>query len=92
MMNLKEDLSRGINMFPELSDEERKTYTLGTFKTPPKLCPDDCEHLSITEAEQNRRKDKPDHICRKYNVRVKHGPYHSKIMKCEECIKNENED
>jgi len=76
-------------MFSELTDEERKIYMFGTFDNPPKLCPDYCEHLSITESEQNRRKDKPDHICRKYNVRIIHGPFHPKIMKCDVCISDE---
>jgi len=76
-------------MFPELTDRERKKQTLGTFDNPSKLCPDYCEHLSITEVEQNMRKDKPDHVCRKYDVRVKHGPFHPKIMKCDVCISDE---
>lgn len=55
----------------------------------PKFCPGDCGHLSITEVEQNKNPNKPDHICLKYNVRVKHGPFHPKLMRCEECLKND---
>jgi hypothetical protein len=56
-------------LFRELTDNERKRYLVGTFSQKD-FCPVNCEYLGITEEEQNKRKDKPDHICLKYNQRV----------------------
>lgn len=53
------------------------------------FCPDNCEYLSITEAEQNKHPGKPDHICLKYNIRVKHGAFHPMLMRCKECLKDD---
>lgn len=50
------------------------------------LCDDCCQFLSITEIEQNRVRPKPDHICTKYNTRVKHEKYHPRLMKCKGCL------
>lgn len=50
-----------------------------------KFCPQDCEYLSINESEQNRHPDKPDHICLKFNVRVKHEIFHPELIRCEQC-------
>ena len=57
----------------------------------PKTC-NDCEFLNMDEAEQNAIKARgdgcPPHICRKYNVRVKHFPLmHPDIHPCKECEK-----
>lgn len=77
-------------MLPELTDEERKHYLVGTFNyNPDRFCPVNCEYLSITEAAQNKRINKPDHICLKYLIRVKHGAFHPNIMKCDQCIHRE---
>ena len=53
------------------------------------FCPDNCEYLSITEAEQNKHPDKPDHICLKYNIRIKHGAFHPKLVRCKECLNDD---
>ena len=58
---------------------------IGTFSQND-FCSKNCEHLSITEEEQNTVNTKPDHICLKYNQRVKHGAYHPLLMKCVECM------
>jgi len=50
------------------------------------LCDDGCRFLSITEEEQNKLKPKPNHICLKYNTRVKHVIYHPRLMRCRECL------
>ena len=52
------------------------------------FCPDVCTYLSCTESEQNKVRPKSDHICLKYNVRVKHEIFHPKIMRCKMCIEN----
>lgn len=74
-------------MFPHITDSERKAYLIGTFSQED-FCPSHCEYLSITEEEQNKIRPKPDHICLKYNQRVKHGAYHPALMKCVECMTN----
>jgi hypothetical protein len=74
-----------MTLFPNISEEERKAYLVGTFSEKD-FCPVRCEHLSITEDEQNKRQDKPDHICLKYNQRVKHGAYHPRLFRCNECV------
>jgi hypothetical protein len=68
------------------NEEEYKKYILGRVE--PKFCPDTCGYLNYTEAEQNRHKDKPNHICLKYNKRLKHEIYHPWILRCRECIDN----
>jgi hypothetical protein len=49
------------------------------------FCYDYCIFLNIKEHEQNGMKDKPDHICLKYNKIVKHGAFHPKLVRCKEC-------
>jgi hypothetical protein len=50
------------------------------------FCYDDCTFLSITEKEQNKMgRHKPPHLCTKYNKQVKHGAFHPKLMKLNEC-------
>ncbi len=46
---------------------------------------DDCKHLSITEEEQNKLTPKPDHICLKLNMRIKHFDSHPRLPKPAEC-------
>jgi hypothetical protein len=54
------------------------------------FCPcQKCTYLNYSEEEQNTMKPKPDHICLKYNVRLKHGAFHPKLIRCEECLKDE---
>lgn len=74
-------------MFPHITDSERKAYLIGTFSQDD-FCPGQCEYLSITEEEQDKIRQKQDHICLKYNQRVKHGAYHPLLMKCVECMNN----
>lgn len=54
------------------------------------LCPDDCIHLNITEAQQNELKQHgrafASHWCNRYQRQLKHGPHHPQIMKCEACL------
>ncbi len=48
-----------------------------------------CTYLSITEEEQSKLSTNPDHICKKYNVKLYHMKYgvnwHPEIPKCDEC-------
>lgn len=74
-----------MTLSPVISKEDRKAYLLCTFSEN-SFCPVRCEYLSITEEEQNIRKDKPNHICLKYNQRVKHGAYHPRLIRCNECV------
>ncbi len=46
----------------------------------------ECRFLSITEKEQNKLKNKPDHICRKYDNKLVHLQFHPRILKCKECL------
>jgi len=46
----------------------------------------ECRFLSITEKEQDKLKEKPDHICEKYDVKLVHLQFHPKILKCHECL------
>lgn len=78
-----------MTRFRELTEEERKNYLLGTFSQKD-FCPAGCEYLSITEEEQNKLQDKPDHICLKYDKRVKHGAYHPLLFRCRECVVDDN--
>lgn len=59
-----------------------------------KIC-NGCEFLSIDEYEQDLIKakfgERPDHICKKYNKRVKHTPYSEPyIHPCKECEEEED--
>ena len=57
------------------------------------FCPRDCEHLSITEEQQqqqNRGNHVP-HICLKYNVRLYHLLAHPDIYRCEKCYEENKE-
>ncbi len=61
------------------------------------FCRRDCEHLSITEAEQRKcnNNHKP-HICLRYNTRVFHSRplswcAHPDLFKCEQCYKENKE-
>lgn len=79
------------NLFGELDGDLKMGPREQDFEYAEKhnlLCDDWCEYLSIKELEQRKHPDKPDHICLKYNTRVKHGPFHPKLMRCEECLKN----
>ena len=53
-----------------------------------------CEHLNITEAEQNIRGNHIPHICTKYNQRVLHratNKIHDEyIYPCDKCLKENN--
>lgn len=53
-----------------------------------------CKHLSITEAEQQRDGTHPPHICTKYNQRVLHytiNKIHNEyIYPCDKCLKENN--
>lgn len=49
-----------------------------------------CKHINITEEYQQKSKDKPNHICLKYKVRVIHRSnnpkiIHNYIYPCNEC-------
>jgi hypothetical protein len=51
-----------------------------------------CQHLHITEREQNLIKQRGNafapHYCKKYNKRVLHYPYKEPMIHpCDECIK-----
>jgi hypothetical protein len=81
-----EHLKGELVAFPELTDEERKKDMVGTFSHP-SFCSELCGYLNYTEEEQNKLKNKPNHICLKYNKRLKHLQYHPKIVRCDECIK-----
>lgn len=55
-----------------------------------------CEHLSITEAEQNLIKEQGGgfypHVCTKYKKRVFHYPYPQTIITpCKECLEEPKE-
>jgi hypothetical protein len=52
-----------------------------------KFCFDNCEYLSITEKEQNKREYKEPHICKKYSKRVLHGChlFHPHLLRLKEC-------
>lgn len=61
------------------------------------FCPRDCEHLSITEEQQNMFGGAIDwynkiHICRKYNVRVFHMSRHPDLYRCAQCVKEDKND
>jgi hypothetical protein len=53
------------------------------------FCPNNCEHLSITEEKQNFihmiAGIKPQHRCSKYIKPLYHMLAHPKLYKCEEC-------
>jgi len=48
-----------------------------------------CINLNITEHEQNNSKDKPQHKCKFYNIKVIHRSnsqdHNSKIYPCSQC-------
>ena len=50
-----------------------------------KYCKPDCEHLNITEEQQQACTKNPPHICLRYNVRLYHMLAHPNIYKCEQC-------
>lgn len=60
------------------------------------LCPQNCEWLNLSEAQQNKIYDltgeKPNHFCIRYGVRLYHMLAHPGLYKCEDCIKNETLD
>lgn len=53
-----------------------------------------CKHLNITEAEQQRDGTCPPHICTKYNQRVLHRAtskiHNEHIYPCDKCLKENN--
>lgn len=58
------------------------------------FCPRDCEHLSLTEADQSRLHTirVRAHFCLKYNTRLYHLTAHPDLYKCKECFEeNSNE-
>ena len=75
-----------------LSDDEFKTYLFDRIDSENMFCSDICGYLNYTELEQNKFKNKPNHICLKYNKQLKHGIFHPLIMKCNECKAEENRD
>lgn len=58
------------------------------------FCPRDCEYLSLKESEQYALSKKlgfiPPHICNKYGQRLYHLSAHPQLYKCEECLKEGN--
>ena len=51
-----------------------------------KYCYRDCEHLSLTEYVQTRKRlQKQDHICNRYRKRVKHLGHHPDLIRLEDC-------
>lgn len=85
-------------LYQKIGDDAKK------WRFEPRMLPDEvkeekpvkpcngCEHLSLTEAEQDAVKSQgggcPPHICRKYNKRVTHYPFREpQIHPCEECVK-----
>ncbi len=89
--NLAADIYRNhlkkAGMTEEEYTETFKKYYQSVVEAP-FFCPENCEYLSITETEQNKHPDKPDHICLKYNTRVKHGSFHPMLIRCEGCLKD----
>lgn len=55
------------------------------------FCPRDCEHLSVTETEQNNGKMYQPHICTKYDVKLYHLLAHPDLYRCEQCYKEDKE-
>jgi hypothetical protein len=56
---------------------------------PEYFCPADCEHLSITEYQQNMRKKDgihENHWCNKYDCRLHHLSAHPRLYKCKQCF------
>lgn len=51
-----------------------------------KFCPEECNFLSPTEAEQQRQTIKDVHRCGKYGVPLIHGEQHPDIYKCKQCF------
>lgn len=53
------------------------------------FCPNNCEHLNMTEWEQDAKVDGKllPHICEKYNETLHHGMFHPSILKCNKCMK-----
>lgn len=53
------------------------------------LCPTNCEHLSLTEEEQNsiRKLGKPReyHFCTKFQKQVHHEGWHPRLVQLDEC-------
>ena len=51
------------------------------------FCYEDCEHLNLTEDQQNARKDgkRIPHICKLYNKRVLHNGHPAYLTRLEEC-------
>jgi hypothetical protein len=57
------------------------------------FCPRDCEHLSITEEQQqlqNRGNHTP-HICLKYDTKLFHLLAHPDLYRCEKCYEENKE-
>lgn len=50
-----------------------------------KYC-ENCIHLSITEEDQNKYKDKPNHMCLACNIKVWHMGHEPEILRCQECL------
>lgn len=55
------------------------------------FCPRDCEHLSITEVEQNRCNIHFPHVCLKYDTKLYHLCAHPDLYKCEQCYEESKE-
>lgn len=53
-------------------------------------CPQDCKYLNVSEeAQQKLKREKVQHKCLKYDVRLYHMLAHPKLYKCGECINDE---
>ena len=52
-----------------------------------KFCYDDCQHLSLTEAQQNKQEKGKylDHVCKLYKERVRHNGHHSRLIRLRQC-------
>lgn len=53
----------------------------------PRFCPENCDQLNITEAEQelSGSRNPTFHVCKKFEKRLYHGQYHPDLIRLNEC-------
>lgn len=52
-----------------------------------RFCPQNCDELSITEKKQDLVSKQEPHICKRYNIQLKHYGYHPELLMLVQCDK-----
>ncbi len=71
-------------MFDWMNQRNRLDSKLRIGDVTPRFC-GECPFLSITEREQNGKKPKPPHVCKKYKEQVRRNGYHRDLPVLEQC-------